>query len=940
MPQVVFGATADIHIFPFSQYSTYNSIGVPSRLNLFLTLADLMAEELIKRQATALLIAGDINHSPNYNRPMTIKVTTSFLEKLANSVSSGVLITDGQHDMDTKSKFSESVHSMASNYRYISQLQYVHNGVTDWPLGYKIYARGWDPDGIVLEHDADIFLGHGIVAGSSTSDHFVFRDGIRAEDLAERYALSIVGDVHNKQLYRIGRRCVLIPGTPMQQSFRDPEECGFWILNFDGEYTDAEFVRLTHPKFHKFIILPENTYLEDTDLLHYKTVGPRSKNKVTTDHRTHSLSNLQSIFNLLQDELQHLSPPNIDLAVALLRDLVGSIKFDSTKSLPEILIKSVKIEGYGNIEKFDLNVEDLPSPLLILGPNGSGKSTLIDAIYWGLTGTSAKWKLVNQVINKHTTSGCLVIVRFTSNGQEYTISRSRNHETCKTSVSIISNEKSFQRSSMSDTNSLISEIVGASTDLILSTSYLSSRNLRIFGDLTESNKYDLIAQLANISIIDDLRARAQDLWSDLNSESQRKSGEVATIEAQIRSLSDKIESAKLEIERIRSSQEAQYFDKKYSDYLKDSLKTANIVLDDQPGESFADLANRALSVVSDRLTKFPPDLQSDIDSVVNLLTEIRAKQQSLEDQVSRIEIEIDHAKSEIDSVVQRRVCPMCNRQFSDQETKEEIIRRFDLPRKISQHQEMVTILSEISGKVHNLQQQRDELFSQSAQFALISKLRIIILDLLSKFNSEKSKSEEAYVTLISELTPMVEGLRAQLDTLNIERADILLRLETMSIIYKSLLSRNGPGIRKMIESTCQDISDELDSLLSDSAINAEISISGTRPELVCYVGRDKFSYDEISEGERRIINLAILIAFNNIVSRRHGLRYGVLGLLVLDEVFQFLDASYAELAFSLLGKSVSKLVIVVSHDERIQSFFNNVIRVDKINKLARYSLLV
>jgi DNA repair exonuclease SbcCD ATPase subunit len=112
------------------------------------------------------------------------------------------------------------------------------------------------------------------------------------------------------------------------------------------------------------------------------------------------------------------------------------------------------------------------------------------------------------------------------------------------------------------------------------------------------------------------------------------------------------------------------------------------------------------------------------------------------------------------------------------------------------------------------------------------------------------------------------------------------------------------------------------------------------PKILAWIDEEECEYEELSSGEKQIIDLAVLIAFNNLIAKKFNQDNGILGSVFLDEVFCYLDPENAELANSILAKSVATLVMVVTHDHNLQDHFNNKLHVSKKGGSAVYQLLV
>jgi len=89
-------------------------------------------------------------------------------------------------------------------------------------------------------------------------------------------------------------------------------------------------------------------------------------------------------------------------------------------------------------------------------------------------------------------------------------------------------------------------------------------------------------------------------------------------------------------------------------------------------------------------------------------------------------------------------------------------------------------------------------------------------------------------------------------------------------------------------------------------------------------------FDMISGGEGRRVDLGVLFALNEAARKFYGLEHGVLGFVVLDEIFAFLDAAGYETASTLINKlSENMSVFVISHSEEIRSYIDRVVFIEK-----------
>jgi DNA repair exonuclease SbcCD ATPase subunit len=103
-----------------------------------------------------------------------------------------------------------------------------------------------------------------------------------------------------------------------------------------------------------------------------------------------------------------------------------------------------------------------------------------------------------------------------------------------------------------------------------------------------------------------------------------------------------------------------------------------------------------------------------------------------------------------------------------------------------------------------------------------------------------------------------------------------------------------------------------------------------KTEFLVYEHGRRVPYGVLSGGQRRRIDIGIMLVLTQAVAEWMGTR-GVLGTLILDEVFGFLDASGAEGLLAALGQINERVptIYVVTHDTNLQSMLPNVIHVEQ-----------
>jgi len=91
------------------------------------------------------------------------------------------------------------------------------------------------------------------------------------------------------------------------------------------------------------------------------------------------------------------------------------------------------------------------------------------------------------------------------------------------------------------------------------------------------------------------------------------------------------------------------------------------------------------------------------------------------------------------------------------------------------------------------------------------------------------------------------------------------------------------------------------------------------------LGKQEVIYESLSGGEKRRVDVSLCLALNKWVSSKYGLEHGLLGILILDELFAYLDRSGEEsIGTALYEEGKDKAVFVISHTAELGSYAERV----------------
>jgi DNA repair exonuclease SbcCD ATPase subunit len=149
---------------------------------------------------------------------------------------------------------------------------------------------------------------------------------------------------------------------------------------------------------------------------------------------------------------------------------------------------------------------------------------------------------------------------------------------------------------------------------------------------------------------------------------------------------------------------------------------------------------------------------------------------------------------------------------------------------------------------------------------------------------------------------------------------------------KDLLQDSGIKSR-IVKSYLPIINKHVNEILSKLDLYVEFSLDENFSETILQRGRDDMSYNSLSEGEKRRVDLAILYAFRQLCVMKAS---GGISLVVLDEMDSGLDFE-GRAQFVDLVRDMSPNAWVISHAIRgsgLEPMFDKIVGVHKIGNFT------
>lgn len=608
--------------------------------------------------------------------------------------------------------------------------------------------------------------------------------------------------------------------------------------------------------------------------------------------------------------------------------------------------------------------------------NGIGKSSLVASIFYALFGETPDGRSADAVINKDAKKNASVELTLEVSGNTYVITRGRK----KNILSITLNGEPMEFSTMKETQANIEQIIGIPEEVFRTTLFFDGHYTTPFSEMTDKQKKEFLSAIVDLSVY----SKAHDKTKE---EIKETKAQIASVESNITIAS---ESSKRELEnvsRLRTTKEQyennlmtaqttldNYDDQNYQTLSKSLLeaskeleyvsayKTTNtaqnalreaLTASQSLSSELAELQSKQRELVAhvenlksvmkskmdmvkqyeqlnqsaytkenlvasynygangssvDAIDAIIPSGATNLETVAklkeelaNLITEYKSTDTSVYDQpIVEATAKQDEARQAVQKLQEE-----ANKEIEDNNTLN------------SRYQMANNKVNQIKEQIRNEEQAKKNLESQVTSAK--SSLDLVNQQLESYGNVTTDNAE----SVIEELQTKKQTLATNL--VNLEKvlgafSDKGIKSHVLDLVTPTL----NEGVNKYLGT------------LTGGAINVEFSTQSKKADgtlsdkfdiSVTYNG-DVMSYNALSSGEKRRVDVAISLALQDMVIQRYG---ADVNLLAYDELFESLDATGAENVVELLKSRIEKVgtIIVVSHNEDLKPLFDNSLEVIK-----------
>lgn len=546
----------------------------------------------------------------------------------------------------------------------------------------------------------------------------------------------------------------------------------------------------------------------------------------------------------------------------------------------------------------------------IEGKNGSGKSSIFEGLMWVLFGENIKKDSIDSII-KHGQDAAFGRVIFHINDKYYAIDRYRNDPEFNNAVHIVTEEETLEFKNIADANKHIENLINIDKNLFQQTVYLTQYNAYSFADDTDSGKKKFLDSLFDLSIF-------KDVEQELKAEQKSFDTYIQLHQHGIEILEQKIETCKQRIIDLNSA--------------ADSINEQELNEEKQAKEEEVKTIQTTIDTLNEEVKELEKQLETYKEEIPKLTQASHKLEQELKAEASDREIE------EKTKLLNDKRCYVCYNIISDEQAKE--FRNFIKEQKeIKEHnqeileyknkadQECIKLEREQTKATNQFQSKQTQITREkqrleSAQDSLRRWNEYVSRQTSKKekFEQEKHKQEERLVQLESkrktEQSFAKESIHdGQILQVILEafgkdgiRNDFFDKYTTVlqteaNLILQVLFSELGVPVKLELSTYSKKKSGEL----------------SRKFNCTFYRGTNEYDYKSFSGGERKRIDIAIVLAMQRVAEMMGRFQSNI---LIFDEVFDQLDSEGIDTVINYLRNYEKNSIFMISHNDLVQDVDN------------------
>jgi len=541
---------------------------------------------------------------------------------------------------------------------------------------------------------------------------------------------------------------------------------------------------------------------------------------------------------------------------------------------------------------------------LIVGKNGAGKSTLLDALTFGLFGKPFrkinKPGLMNSVNKKNT----VVEVEFSTNSKHYKVIRGIKPNTFEIWCDdVCLNQNSASKDYQEHLEKFILKMNYKSfTQIVI----LGSASFKPFMQLTPADRRLVIEDLLDIQV-----------FSVMNT----------LVKARLQENKEKLERNRIEL--YNKEEKWGVIDAMIHQQKKVGEEAMNLLVIESEGFR---IENELLQRDIDRLEKRDRELLHENATLIE--TDFRKKQVEFLKMKTKLSYKLDTLSEHNRFYNNHDNCPTC-KQSIEQDFKQDQVNI--ITKKVEDIGNALTKLEEKIDDCANKISEGDEVLKLSTKFRneIQTKRTQIIRNQKSIDHVQSKINMKMNDSALEENKLLLEQTVAEIEDLKQEKQKLLHDRQYIETAVNLL--KDGGIKTRIIKQYLPVINQKINKYLLQMGFFCNFHLSENFEETIKSSYRDEFSYHNFSEGQKKRIDLAILLAWRAVARMRNSVNTN---LLIFDEVFDSaLDADGTD-EFLKIMKHITNDTNVIVISPKQDQFIERFSKVYKFELRRNFSRMV
>lgn len=565
---------------------------------------------------------------------------------------------------------------------------------------------------------------------------------------------------------------------------------------------------------------------------------------------------------------------------------------------------NITIEGFCSIPYLELNLGS-KGITVIRGATGEGKTTILSALVWGAYGKNLKGKSDVNTWEKYRPknyNGTKVEIYFGKDGKTHKITRCLKYKGeingAKGKDRLIYEIDAVEVSEKNkgEIQALINADLGMSYSLFMN-SILFGQGMKRLIQESSSDKKDLFEEIFELGYISKARDIAKGYYTEALREYNEISQKYSSSKEKKQSIQRMLDDLKKQANHVKNdlSSRVKVLEKKLSllakakkeNELKETVTYKNRI--EQRIQEARDNQKELLNKINDAKKKTRVSLEEFIGVIIKLL-----KRGDIKNSLKRL-MEVKKAFGDIE-----RLQDKCSK----------------LADKISNYRDKLEELRDQEYEANKVQRDID-LTHVEIKKLLSEKRAGVNLGLIKKYKTQLSTISDKLQSIESEM----EEKRAKVDNYKWVMDDPLGNRGIKAFLFESSLD--------ILNETLESYSEVL-----GFSILFYVDIHGVKKDFNTQIIMDgiEVSYEELSGGQKTLVNLAMAFAMNEVMTKAKGIN-----IAFLDEVFENLSSEYVDLVIGLIRKIYKdKTLYLISHQESLPIPNARVLTVTREMGLSQY----